>query len=109
MDTNISTPKRLCCPCYTLVMFISIMNLTIKIAKSSEDLEEKKSLQELRARLVMITMTTAGRLAALVQVIGKTLRQISSQLRNLDQRLAEVSSIRRLKKSLPMTFDLLDH
>lgn len=45
----------------------------------------------------------------LVQVVGKTLRQISSQLRNLDQHLTKVSSIRRLEGRLAMTLDLLDN
>lgn len=45
----------------------------------------------------------------LVQVVGKTLRQISSQLRNLDQHLTKVFSIRRLEGRLAMTLDLLDN
>lgn len=45
----------------------------------------------------------------LVQVVGNTLRQISSQLRNLDQHLTKVSSIRPLEGRLVITLDLLDN
>lgn len=45
----------------------------------------------------------------LVQVVGNTLHQISSQLRNLDQHLTKVSSIRPLEGRLVITLDLLDN